>query len=60
MTGDRLTGFYETILVGPGSGNSFPVGVYSYCDDKFGRVDVPHAPADRSVSVLVGQGTYVS
>ncbi|MBW9121894.1 hypothetical protein JNB63_17490 [Microbacterium trichothecenolyticum] len=34
LTGERVTGSYATILVGPRSGDSFPVAVYSYWEDE--------------------------
>ncbi|MFD4957186.1 hypothetical protein [Microbacterium sp. NPDC058389] len=33
MTGERVTGSHETILVGPRKGTSFPVAIYSYWED---------------------------
>ena len=34
MTGQRVTGSYETLVVGPRKANRFPVAVYSYWEDK--------------------------
>ena len=34
MTGELVPGSYESILVGPRNGDSFPVAVYSYWHDK--------------------------
>jgi hypothetical protein len=33
MTGERVIGSYESILVGPRNGERFPVAVYSYWED---------------------------
>jgi len=60
LTGQRVTGSYETILVGPRRGNSFPVAVYSYWEDKsfsgcpddayYGRACRIYIVADRTVT----------
>lgn len=60
MTGERVAGSYLSILVGPRKGNSFPVAVYSYWDDKsfssawnhayFGRACGIYTVGDQAVA----------
>lgn len=42
MTGERVVGSYETILVGSRHGQSFPVAVYSYWEDKSFSAGTPY------------------
>lgn len=60
MTGKRVIGSYESILVGPRNGESFPVAVYSYWEDKsfsgswnhpyYGRACGIYAVGDQAVT----------